>query len=96
MFRVIAGACVLLFNLAAAVAGDSGSGEGVVNKVKIDDKKLNITHGPIKGVMGGMTMDFPVADPAMLDGVSAGSKIRFAVEKDRGGNFVITDLQVMT
>jgi Cu/Ag efflux protein CusF len=85
----------MLFDPSVAIAGGVGSGEGVVNKIKETDKKLNITHGPIKGVMGGMTMDFTVADPAMLDEVSAGSKIRFVVEKDKSGDFVVTDLQVL-
>ena len=39
-------------------AAPDGTGEGTVNEVKAKAGKLNITHGPIEGVMGAMTMDF--------------------------------------
>lgn len=78
---------------APVIAAENFSAEGVVNAVKAKDKKLNITHGPIAGLMSGMTMDFVVADPAMLDVVSAGSKIKFTLTKDAQGNMVVTDLE---
>ena len=82
--------------LAPVVAAENFSAEGVVNAVKAKDKKLNITHGPIAGLMSGMTMDFVVVDPAMLDAVSAGSKIKFTLAKDSQGNLVVTDLEKVT
>lgn len=69
------------------------AGEGTVNAIK--GKKLSITHGPIKGLMDGMTMDFAVADPAMIEEVAAGNKIKFTLEKDKTGNLIISDLEVM-
>lgn len=42
---------------------------------------LNISHGPIKGLMKAMTMNFKVSDPAMLDDVKPGETISFSVEK---------------
>lgn len=78
-----------------AWAGKSGDAEGTINKVKASDEKLNITHGPITGLgMDGMTMDFAVVDPSMMDDVAAGDKVKFTVEEAAGGNYVITDIQV--
>ncbi len=68
-------------------------GEGTVNAVKSSEKKLTISHGPIKGLMDAMTMDFAVADPAMLDEVKKGSKIKFVLTKEKDGKLVISDLE---
>lgn len=78
----------------SAFAGKPGSGVGTINKIKTGDEKLNITHGPITGLMGAMTMDFNVMDPSMLSDVKEGDKIKFTVE-ETSGKFVITDIQVM-
>ena len=42
--------------------------------------------------MPGMTMVFQVKDPAMLDKIKAGDKVRFKAEK-AGGAIVVTDIQ---
>jgi Cu(I)/Ag(I) efflux system protein CusF len=42
--------------------------------------------------MPPMTMVFQVKDPAMLDQVKAGDKIRFSAEKT-GGAYTVTTLQ---
>jgi Cu/Ag efflux protein CusF len=83
--------------LSAAVwAGKTGDAQGTINTVKVDDGKLNITHGPIAGLgMPGMTMDFNVMDPSMLDDVGAGDKVKFTVEEAAGGRYVITDIAVL-
>ncbi len=82
--------CLLAINAWAV----SHKAEGTVNKVDKTNKTLNITHGPIKTMnMMGMTMNFIVADPAMLDDVKPGSKISFELEQDQKGRFVITDLE---
>lgn len=94
--KAVATIGVLLFAISAVVVAEDFSVEGTVNAVKAKDKKLNITHGPVKGVMDAMTMDFAVLDPAMLDEVKAGSKIRFTFSKDKSGNFVVTDLEPLT
>ena len=75
-------------------AANEYSAQGTVNAVKSADGKLNISHGDVKGLMGAMTMDFKVADPAMLDDVEAGSNINFTLEEDKKGNLTITDLEV--
>jgi Cu(I)/Ag(I) efflux system protein CusF len=43
--------------------------------------------------MPGMTMAFPVKDPAMLDKVQAGDKVRFMAEKANGA-IVVTEIQL--
>ncbi|MES2299422.1 MAG: copper-binding protein [Pseudomonadota bacterium] len=59
--------------------------DGEVKKVDKEAGKLTIKHGPIANLeMPPMTMVFRVKDPAMLDQVKAGDKIKFSVEKASG------------
>ncbi|MBC7445535.1 MAG: copper-binding protein [Polaromonas sp.] len=75
----------------AAASGDMTEGE--IRKVDMDAKKITIKHGDIKNLdMPGMTMVFQVKDPAMLEKVKAGDKVRFKAEK-AGGAIVVTDIQ---
>lgn len=67
--------------------------DGEVRKVDKDAKKITIKHGEIKNLeMPGMTMVFQVKDPAMLDKVKAGDKVKFIAEQI-GGAIVVTDIQ---
>lgn len=67
--------------------------DGEIRKVDKDTKKITIKHGEIKNLdMPGMTMVFQVKDPAMLDKVKAGDKVKFTAEKT-GGAIVVTDIQ---
>ncbi|NMM38892.1 MAG: copper-binding protein [Glaciimonas sp.] len=64
--------------------------EGVVKKVDKDTGKITIQHGPIKNLgMGPMTMMFRVKDPAMLEQVQAGQKIRFHVNIVKGAYTIL-------
>lgn len=75
---------------ASAPAADMTDGE--IKKVDKENKKLTIKHGEIKNLdMPGMTMVFQVKDPAMVDSVKVGDKVRFVVEKTAAG-FVVTEL----
>lgn len=66
--------------------------DGEVRKVDKDAKKITIKHGPLEALdMPPMTMVFRVSDPAMLEGVKAGDKVKFQVEK-RGGALTLTKL----
>ena len=81
-----------------AVAPTSASAatltDGEIRKVDKDAKKLTIKHGAIKNLdMPGMTMVFQVKDPALLDKVKAGDKVKFTAEM-RGTSVVVTDIQV--
>ena len=68
--------------------------DGEIRKVDKDAKKLTIKHAEIKALeMPPMTMVFQVKDPALLDKLKSGDKVRFAVEKNAAGAFVVTDVQ---
>lgn len=69
--------------------------DGEVRKVSKDTGKLTIKHGEIKNLdMPPMTMVFVAKDPAMLDRVAAGDKVRFKVA-DEGGQMVVTEIQTV-
>ena len=56
--------------------------------------KITLRHGELKGLeMPPMTMVFQVKDPAMLDRVKPGDKVRFTVQ-NTGGTLVITEIEV--
>lgn len=76
-----------------AAASGASMADGEVRKVDKEAKKITMKHGEIKNLdMPGMTMVFQVKDPAMLDKVKAGDKVRFTAEK-AGGAIVVTDIQ---
>lgn len=80
---------------AAKILSADGSVEltsGEIRKVDKDNRKITIRHDEIKNLdMPGMTMVFRVSDPALLDRVKTGDKVRFRAEK-AGGAFVVTDI----
>lgn len=77
----------------AAASADMADGE--IRKVDMDNKKITIKHGEIKSLdMPGMTMVFQVKDPAMLEKVKTGDKVRFKAEK-AGGAIVVTEIQAV-
>ena len=64
---------------ATVTQADAALSDGEVRKVDKDAKKITIKHGPIEKLeMPAMTMVFQVKDPAMLDKVKAGDKVKFA------------------
>lgn len=67
--------------------------DGEVRRVDKDAKKITLRHGEIKSLdMPPMTMVFQVNNPALLDKVQVGDKMRFRAEKS-GGAYVVTDIQ---
>ncbi len=78
---------------APGAASTTAMSDGEVRKVDMDAKKITLRHGPITNLdMPPMTMVFQVKDPAMLDQVKAGDKIRFHVEK-LGGAYTIMQIE---
>ena len=78
----------------AAQAAAADLTEGEIKKVDKATKKITIKHGEIKNLdMPSMTMVFQVKDPAMLDMVKSGDKVKFKVEKAEGA-IVLTEVQV--
>jgi Cu/Ag efflux protein CusF len=72
----------------------AGAADGEIRKVDKDAKKITIKHGPLTNLgMPAMTMVFQVKDPAMLEQVKAGDKVRFEAEK-AGGAYIVTQVEV--
>ena len=66
---------------------------GEVRKVDKDARKITLRHGEIKQLdMPAMSMVFQVKDPAMLDKVKAGDKVKFRAEGSAGA-FTITEIE---
>jgi Cu(I)/Ag(I) efflux system periplasmic protein CusF len=73
-----------------AVANDA---DGEVRKIDKAQSKITLRHGEIKNLdMPPMTMVFRVKDAKMLETVTVGDKVKFAAEKDSGGNYVVTQI----
>lgn len=77
----------------AAKAAKAEMAEGEVRKIDKEAKKITLKHGPIKNLdMPSMTMVFVAADPALLDKVKVGDKVRFTATNP-GGKLTVTDIQ---
>ena len=69
----------------SAAAQAAPATEGEVRKIDKDAKKITIRHGEIANLgMPPMTMVFVARDPALLDTVKVGDKIRFTAERVEG------------
>jgi Cu(I)/Ag(I) efflux system protein CusF len=82
-------------NAAPAATQDDPSvlTDGEIKKVDKETGKLTVQHGPLTNLnMPGMTMAFKVQDPAMLDQVKVGDKIRLRVERVNGA-YTVTKLE---
>lgn len=68
--------------------------DGEIKKIDKEGGKLTIKHGELKNLnMAAMTMAFRVQDPAMLDKVKVGDKVRFAADK-MNGNTTVTHIEL--
>ena len=80
--------------VSANASASAALSSGTVKKIVKDSGKITIKHGPLANLdMPGMTMVFRVKDPAMLDQVKAGDKIKFIAEKMNGA-LTVTTLQL--
>ena len=68
--------------------------DGEIRKVDKDAQKITIKHGPLPALdmPMPMTMVYRVADPAMLDKVKAGDKVKFDAEHVNG-QFIVTKIE---
>ena len=83
----------LLLGLAAVSASAADLTDGEVRKVDKEARKITLKHGEIKNLdMPGMTMVFQVENPALLDKVKVGDKVKFSAAKT-GGAYVVTALE---
>ncbi len=78
----------------AAEAQASATADGVIRKVDKDAQKITIRHGPVPALdmPQAMTMVYRVKDPALLDNVKAGDKVRFEAE-NISGVFTVTRIE---
>lgn len=77
----------------AAIPAFAQMADGEIRKVDKNAKKITIKHGEVKSIeMPPMTMVFQVRDPALLDKVKAGDKVKFQAEK-QGDNYVVTAIE---
>nr|WP_315430406.1 copper-binding protein [uncultured Albidiferax sp.] len=64
-----------------------------VRKVDLSAQKITLKHGEIKNLdMPPMSMVFQVKNPALLEKIKAGDKVKFTVEQI-GSALVVTDIQ---
>ena len=66
--------------------------DGTVKKVDKAAGRLTLSHGPLPNGMPAMTMAFGVKNPAWLDRLKAGDKIRFGMD-DAGGVLTVTRIE---
>lgn len=79
--------------LVLVAQADTTMTDGEVRKVDKDASKITLKHGEIKNLgMPPMTMVFQVKDPALLDKVKQGDKVRFHVEQESGA-MVVTSIE---
>ena len=79
--------------LAASAALAQALADGEIRKVDKDAKKMTIKHGPIQSLdMPAMTMVFQVKEPAMLEQVKPGDKVKFEAQR-LGGAFTVTRME---
>ncbi|TAJ79322.1 MAG: efflux RND transporter periplasmic adaptor subunit [Gallionellaceae bacterium] len=58
------------------------------------DGSISIAHEAIKSLgWPGMTMDFPLANPSLAQGIKPGTAIRFELVERKPGEYVVTKLQ---
>ena len=78
--------------LAVFVTGPAWSGEttyrghGLVKHADATAGTVTIDHEKIPGLMMGMTMEFRVSDPEMLEGIAPGQAVDFRL-RDEDGRF---------
>jgi len=68
--------------------------DGEVRRVDKDAQKITIRHGPLPSLdmPQPMTMVYRVKDPALLDAVKPGDKVKFEAE-NIGGAFTVTKIE---
>ena len=77
-----------------AVFAQAPLADGQVVKIDPAAGKITIKHGPLKqfGMDEGMTMAYRAADPAMLNAVMPGDKVKFAPDRVNG-QFTVTKIE---
>lgn len=66
--------------------------KGRVVAVAPEGQSMTLDHEEIPGLMKAMTMEYPVADPALLEGLQPGDQVRGQLEV-RDGKYLIIQLK---
>jgi protein SCO1/2 len=80
--RRLAAALSLVLGLACERGPELFDAAGVVKGVEPELRQLLVDHEEIPGLMPAMTMNFDVADPALLAGLEPGQHIHFQLSFD--------------
>lgn len=68
--------------------------DGVVLSIDRGAGRITISHGPLHNLgMPPMTMAFQVGNPALLDQVNAGDKVKFQADATSAGAFTVTRIE---
>ena len=77
---------------AGEAKGTVHAGQGTITRIDAKASKIGLKHGPIKSLnWPAMTMDFAVADPALLTPLREGQQVNFDMKPGATkGQWVIT------
>jgi Cu(I)/Ag(I) efflux system periplasmic protein CusF len=74
----------------ASLAVHAQAYDGEVRKIEKAQGKITLRHGELKALdMPPMTMVFRVGNPALLDNLAVGDRVKFDAAKS-GGNYTVT------
>ncbi|MCB1521617.1 MAG: copper-binding protein [Hyphomicrobiaceae bacterium] len=77
----------------AKSAENEATGVGVVNKVDLESKMVNITHEPMPQLgWPTMTMDLATTKQADISAIKAGDKVKFTLKLGRDKQYRITGI----
>lgn len=69
-------------------------GEGSIEAIDFAHATITLAHGPISSLKWpAMTMDFRVAEPALLQTFKPGQQVTFEIAEETSGEFVIVHIQ---
>ncbi|MGI9432041.1 MAG: SCO family protein [Myxococcota bacterium] len=71
---------VLLISVACGARADLHDAVGVVQEIDLESQQIVIEHDDIPGLMPAMVMSFDVGDPALLEQLEPGQRIRFRLQ----------------
>lgn len=85
----------LALALAVGAAAQGTPTEGEVLKVDATTRRISLRHAEIRNLdLPPMKMQFQVRDPALLERVKPGDKVRFTAEKVNG-IYTLTTIEVV-
>jgi len=80
---------------AAATAVKEGQGKAIVRAIDTAAKTITLDHGNVGTIMDAMTMEYPVADPALLHAARVGDSVTFTLQDRGDGNYVVARITPM-